>query len=803
MHISILYEPTFNLVTIVVDPQGNQTTTDRDACGNPVVVTDPAGVRTRKTYDSRGLITSLEAGAGTPEAGLVAFKYDDRGNLRVVIDPLGRRKLLAQDGAGNVRLTMVGRAEDNDRDERRYRGRARDSDDTDGIRITAAVYDAMNRLVALTNAKGDTTRYRYDAGGNLIALVDAKDHATTFSYDVRNRLATTRNALDQTQSFSRDPNGNVVSTTLRDGRVISYQYDAANQLIGKTLPPPVSAGDPQITAYSYDEVGQMIAATTTETAATFAYDGAGHLLDTQVLLPAVADALTITYAYDLNGNRISLTDPMGTTTTYTYDGRNQLTAITSPFGQSLTFVYDALGRRTAIMRPNGAVSEYRYDAASQLLSLTHRSGISVLDAEQYTYDIFGQRTSRTDHRGVTRYRYDALGQLTRAATPSATIPLESYRYDDVGNRTESNQTGRTVVNAANQTLEDARFRYAYDANGNRVRRSAKGTGATTTYEFDAENRLVRVALPDGSAVEYTYDGLGRRVRRGVEDATGDHYVAFLYDQDDVLLEISGIGGGGGGGGGPAIDVPAFFTATCGGALVFQLDTDHDGRPDHAFFYLADGVGSTTALIDLASTVNQRYDYSSFGHFESLVSPALVPQPFTFQGRGFENETGLFNLGGKSFDDLPGLFLQEGSPDFSGMNGNSLAGNDPVNLTDPGGDTRLPLLAMGIKGQPGREGGFSKVRSDDPIINEGKRLGGRAGKAYIDEQIRALKSSLSKARLAQLRGAAKLLGRGLGLFLGILLFPDDIEADTLDVPLPGVEPGQPGLPTTPDASAPGC
>jgi hypothetical protein len=48
------------------------------------------------------------------------------------------------------------------------------------------------------------------------------------------------------------------------------------------------------------------------------------------------------------------------------------------------------------------------------------------------------------------------------------------------------------------------------------------------------------------------------------------------------------------------------------------------------------------------------------------------------GRGFENETGLFNPG------------------------------------DPGGDNPFPLFAMAGKGERGREGGKGALRGDDPI-----------------------------------------------------------------------------------------
>ncbi len=42
-----------------------------------------------------------------------------------------------------------------------------------------------------------------------------------------------------------------------------------------------------------------------------------------------------------------------------------------------------------------------------------------------------------------------------------------------------------------------------------TRKTAKVGGAITTYEYDAENKLVRV-VNDDTTVDYKYDGLGDR-----------------------------------------------------------------------------------------------------------------------------------------------------------------------------------------------------------------------------------------------------------------------------------------------------
>ena len=73
-----------------------------------------------------------------------------------------------------------------------------------------------------------------------------------------------------------------------------------------------------------------------------------------------------------------------------------------------------------------------------------------------------------------------------------------------------------------------------------TRKTAKVGGAVTQYEYDAENKLVRVGT-GAKTVNYKYDGLGRRVEKEVIDA-GTATTRYLYDNEDILLELNGANG---------------------------------------------------------------------------------------------------------------------------------------------------------------------------------------------------------------------------------------------------------------------
>ena len=392
------------------------------------------------------------------------------------------------------------------------------------------------------------------------------------------------------------------------------------------------------------------------------------------------------YTYDLNGNRVSMTDPTGITT-YSYDVLNRLTSITNPSGQTTAFTYDTLGRRTSMTHDNGVVTTYTYNVASQLLSLVHQLGATTINSFTYTYDDVGNRLSKTDNNGTSSYIYDSLNRLVEAMNPLPSNPLESFTYDDVGNRVDSNQNGLSTFNVANQLNEDANFTYGYDSNGNQIQKTDKATLLSTQFEYDAENTLIRVVREDSSVVTYEYDGLGRRIEKDVAGVI----TGYIYDNEDILLELDGSGtivarythG-------PGIDEP----------IIMERDLDSSGafESTERFFYQADGLGSVTELSDMTGFVSRTYVYDAFGNV--VEETGALENPYTYTGREFDVETNLYFYRARYYDATVGRFLQEDA--FSGaitappsLNRYPYVANNPVNVFDPSGNFVWNFAAAGV------------------------------------------------------------------------------------------------------------
>ena len=310
---------------------------------------------------------------------------------------------------------------------------------------------------------------------------------------------------------------------------------------------------------------------------------------------------------------------------------------------------------------------FRYDPASQVTNILHQltASSTQINKAEYLYNPVGNRTSLTDKRGAQTFGYDTLDRLTSASHPLLGTP-QAFAYDAVGNRT----TGGSVVNAGNQLTADTTHSYQYDDNGNLTRKTLLATGNYTQYTYDAENRLTKVeefvaGNPTAAFTStYRYDGLGRRIEKVANGQTK----RYIYDGEDILLEYDGSNvlqarythG-------PGIDEP--IAVTKGGST---------------FFYHQDGLGSVTDLTDSAGAAAKSYSYDAYGTL--VEQTGTVEQPYTYTGREFDAESGLYYYRSRLYDPSTGRFLQKDPIGFLGGDSNfySYVSNDPIGNADPNG-----------------------------------------------------------------------------------------------------------------------
>ena len=204
--------------------------------------------------------------------------------------------------------------------------------------------------------------------------------------------------------------------------------------------------------------------------------------------------------------------------------------------------------------------------------------------------------------------------------------------------------------------------FTYDPAGNRLTSEEQAPSlGSTEYTYDFENRLIEVEY-FGTLAQYKYDPFGRRIEKNGNGAI----TRYFYDGPNIVTEYDG-----------AWNVQVQYTHT--------LEVDDPltvTQGANTYYYHRDGLGSVVNLTDSAGNVVKTYAYKSFGEIYSETG-SLV-QPFTFTGREYDYESGLYYYRARYYDPRAGRFLTRDPIGFAGGDVNLYRGmgNDPVNWTDP-------------------------------------------------------------------------------------------------------------------------
>jgi RHS repeat-associated protein len=215
--------------------------------------------------------------------------------------------------------------------------------------------------------------------------------------------------------------------------------------------------------------------------------------------------------------------------------------------------------------------------------------------------------------------------------------------------------------------------YTHDARG-RVTSWTAGA-QTTQLEWDDDDRLASLTLPNGQKLAYTFDVSGRRATLSI-DGTAQHKLLFnglqLLAQQDANGELT----------------QRYVYAT------------HSHVPDlilhqsEWYRVIKDVRGSVRLVVHATDgTVAQRLDYDEFGRVTADSSPGF--QPFGFAGGLYDHRSGLVLFGYRVYDPFTGRFLTRDPLWHDGGHSNLYlyVANDPVNFIDPDGLFYYSSLAL--------------------------------------------------------------------------------------------------------------
>ena len=420
----------------------------------------------------------------------------------------------------------------------------------------------------------------------------------------------------------------------------------------------------------------------------------------------------VSFAYDLNDNRIQMIDDHGTTNysydalnrlvsvlypgtlplQYDYDPSNHITRMKYPDGQEVFYTYDFEGHLkkvrskegftsffynnlsktlSKVVFPNGIATEYEYDLSRRVTEVIHKNSKGkILLSFHYKYDAndnccFKEEISEKE-RTTVEYTYDKLNRLTQVSYSNG--EFETYTYDGFGNRkTKETSKGLEIYEYDTNNLlrKKGDTKFFYDEAGNLQRKEKKGD--IWKYFYDENDLLTQVKSND-HLIEFEYDGDGKRIAK-IIDGLKTYYIndaAFPISQ--VLMEVN------------EKQEPQASYIYAERRLSYTLSNMQSG------FYLYDHPAKNVAAVigkrDHSLTC---YSYDGFGNLQHHQKG--ISNPFQYAGEQKDEETGLIYLRNRYYDPELGRFI---TPDHKrgdllkpqSWNPYVYVLNNPVNLVDP-------------------------------------------------------------------------------------------------------------------------
>ncbi|MBK8221888.1 MAG: hypothetical protein IPK73_12760 [Candidatus Obscuribacter sp.] len=290
-------------------------------------------------------------------------------------------------------------------------------------------------------------------------------------------------------------------------------------------------------------------------------------------------------------------------------------------------------------------------------------------ATQYGYNNLNEMTS-IGAGGATRFQGSANKALTAATINGSPATLE-WTQAFSGNASLSSGNNAVPVSGTDgagttktdthqiSTIGSPSATPTFDANGNMT------SDGTNTYEWDAENRLIKINYPGiGNNSQMTYDGIGHCVKivevAGGSTTSSRQFVwsSKLVDNEEIKELRDGVG-----------------------AILSKYFGYGQTNSGSNYFYTRDQITSVRELLASAATIQSQYGYSPFGQVVNLQNGGQ--SDFQFGGYYVHLPSGLNLTVYRAYH--PGLGRwgnRDPMEEWDGPNLFSYVQNAPINLRDP-------------------------------------------------------------------------------------------------------------------------
>ncbi len=524
-------------------------------------------------------------------------------------------------------------------------------------RITLNNYDSGDEILEVDQGYGVTTangfpqtlqrayaRYSYNPNGTKATEMDANGNKTMYIYDGFDRLsqiqypsttsgAGTPDTADY-ELFGYDSNSNKTSWRRRNGKTLSYTFDALNRETVRS----VSDGSVQSVYSGYDLLGSFL----------YARYGSAS----------------------------------GAGITNVYDGLERLSSTTDMNGRSLIYSYNQASAQASLQYSDGAYIGYFRDSLNRLTGLNWENGPGGIIA--IGFDNLGRRAYLNRPAFGTAYSYDNLGRLTSLddGFPSSTYAVTwNFSYTPANQIASASDTNtvfdyrETASSTTNNTYDGlnrdagiAALSGGFDGDGNLA------NDGTRTFTYDVYNHLLTETAA-GSSLSLVYDPLGRLASQTYNGTT----TSFQYDGTNLIAEYNGSGS--------MVDRYLHGDNEDEPLVWFQ-----GAQSTTPLYFVQDYHGSVIAYTDGSGNLQNLYKYGPFGEPKDTNNTTdFMGARFRYTGQTVIPEASLYYYKARVYDPIFGRFLQTdpiGSKDDLDLY--AYTKDDPIDGADPSGDQALSL-----------------------------------------------------------------------------------------------------------------
>ena len=543
--------------------------------------------------------------------------------------------------------------------------------------VYGATYDSWNRVQTMTYPDGEVVTYHYNAAGQVESLTSNKQGRQSvivdrIGYDKDGHTVYTKlgNGTETTYTYDRQRERLQVMNLTADGQTVMenrYQYDAVDNILGITnAANPTSLtkinkaklGGRSSHTYEYDELNRLVHASGKAKRASYDMVMSFGRMSEPLTKVQKVDSTTTAKSYNFAYKYEDSNHPTAPTRIghdhYTYDANGNPTLVTNDSTNTTREMYWDEDNRLMVLSDNGKTSRYTYNAAGERIMKSYGTmeGVYINGAPQ----------------GITFHETDNF-----TLYPASILSVNKNRFTKhyfIGDKRVASRIGTGL------------FNNVYGRNGSYVTAGQQDYAERMNQiQKQKEAYYKQQGIAPGVPTMKGAYGDPENTKRGynsIIDTLGNHDVPQGWIQTPRPNTTPNTNPG------PPVswNDPSNPDDPQAGYGYIPNDT----TKEETFFYHSDHLGSTSYITDDHANITQYDAYLPYGELLVDEHSSSEDLPYKFNGKQFDEETGLYYYGARYMDPKISMWLgvdplMEKYPNVTGY---CYTMDNPIKFIDPNG-----------------------------------------------------------------------------------------------------------------------